>query len=66
MPRGKTPLALDLPRPTSWLDHPGVSKQDGAYEALRAAILNQTLPAGSRLPSSRALAARWQIALCRF
>lgn len=61
MPRGKTPLALDLPRPTSWLDHPGVSKQDGAYEALRAAILNKTLPAGSRLPSSRALAARWEL-----
>ena len=61
MPRGKTPLALDLPRPTSWLDHPGTSKQDGAYEALRAAILNKTLPAGSRLPSSRALAARWAL-----
>lgn len=61
MPRGKTPLALDLPRPTSWLEHAGVSKQDGAYEALRAAILNKTLPAGSRLPSSRALAARWEL-----
>ena len=61
MPRGKLPLALDLPRPTSWLDQPGVSKQDGAYEALRAAILGKVLPAGSRLPSSRALAARWEL-----
>ena len=39
MPRGKSPLALDLPRPTSWLDKAGVSKQDGAYEALRSAIV---------------------------
>jgi len=61
MPRGKLPLALELPRPTSWLDNPGISKQDGAYEALRAAILGKVLPAGSRLPSSRALAARWEL-----
>jgi len=61
MPSGKLPLAPDLPRPASWLDQPGVSKQDGAYEALRAAILGKTLPAGSRLPSSRTLAARWKL-----
>lgn len=61
MPRGKLPLALELPRPTSWLDNPGISKQDGAYEALRAAILGKVLPAGSRLPSSRVLAARWEL-----
>eukprot|EP01133_Synstelium_polycarpum_P017224 gene17224-20527_t len=61
MPRGKSPLALDLPRPTSWLDKAGVSKQDGAYEALRSAILTKVLPAGSRLPSSRTLAERWEL-----
>ncbi|WP_308923139.1 PLP-dependent aminotransferase family protein [Janthinobacterium sp. J1-1] len=61
MPRGKLPLALELPRPTSWLDNPGISKQDGAYEALRAAILGKVLPAGSRLPSSRVLAACWEL-----
>ncbi|MEX5629488.1 transcriptional regulator, GntR family [Pseudomonas poae] len=57
MSRGKTPSALDLPRPDS-LDR---GKQQGAYEALRAAILNRQLPAGSRLPSTRSLAERWQL-----
>ncbi|OEZ45759.1 HTH-type transcriptional regulatory protein GabR [Janthinobacterium sp. MP5059B] len=61
MPRGKSPHALDLPRPTSWLDKAGVNKQDGAYEALRSAILTKMLPAGSRLPSSRTLAERWEL-----
>lgn len=61
MPRGKSPLALDLPRPANWLDQEGVSKQTGAYEALRSAILGKLLPAGSRLPSSRTLAERWQV-----
>ena len=61
MPRGKSPHALDLPRPTSWLDKEGVNKQDGAYEALRSAILTKMLPAGSRLPSSRTLAERWEL-----
>ena len=61
MPRGKSPHTLDLPRPTSWLDKAGVSKQDGAYEALRSAILTKLLPAGSRLPSSRTLAERWEL-----
>nr|WP_314635399.1 PLP-dependent aminotransferase family protein [uncultured Janthinobacterium sp.] len=61
MPRGKLPHALDLPRPTSWLGQSGVSKQDGAYEALRSAILTKMLPAGSRLPSSRTLAERWEL-----
>src|SRR5450830_974424 len=61
MPRGKSPHALDLPRPTSWLAKAGVNKQDGAYEALRSAILTKMLPAGSRLPSSRTLAERWEL-----
>ncbi|MGK5026814.1 PLP-dependent aminotransferase family protein [Janthinobacterium sp. RB2R34] len=61
MPRGKLTLALELPRPTSWLDNPAISKQESAYEALRAAILGKVLPAGSRLPSSRALAAHWEL-----
>jgi len=61
MPRGKSPLPLDLPRPANWLDKEGVSKQTGAYEALRSAILGKLLPAGSRLPSSRTLAERWQV-----
>ena len=57
MSRGKTASALDLPRPDS-LD---ASKQQGAYEALRAAILNRQLAAGSRLPSTRSLAERWGV-----
>jgi GntR family transcriptional regulator/MocR family aminotransferase len=57
MSRGKAASALDLPRPDSL--HTG--KQQGAYEALRAAILNRQLPAGSRLPSTRSLAERWQV-----
>ena len=57
MSRGKAPSALDLPRPDS-LD---AGKQQGAYEALRAAILNRQLPAGSRLPSTRSLAERWLV-----
>ncbi len=57
MSRGKAPSALDLPRPDS-LD---AGKQQGAYEALRAAILDRQLPAGSRLPSTRSLAERWLV-----
>ena len=57
MSRGKAASALDLPRPDS-LD---AGKQQGAYEALRAAILNRQLPAGSRLPSTRSLAERWNV-----
>ncbi|MFL1546466.1 PLP-dependent aminotransferase family protein [Pseudomonas sp. O39] len=55
MSRGKAASALDLPRP----DTLEAGKQQGAYEALRAAILNRQLPAGSRLPSTRSLAERW-------
>ena len=57
MRRGKAPSALDLPRPDS-LD---AGKQQGAYEALRTAILDRQLPAGSRLPSTRSLAERWLV-----
>ncbi|TLG87186.1 PLP-dependent aminotransferase family protein, partial [Pseudomonas edaphica] len=57
MRRGKTAAILDLPRPDT-LD---VSKQQGAYDALRAAILNRQLPVGSRLPSTRSLAERWLV-----
>lgn len=57
MSRGKAASALDLPRPDS-LD---AGKQQGAYDALRAAILNRQLPAGSRLPSTRSLAERWLV-----
>ena len=57
MSRGKAASNLDLPRPDT-LD---VGKQQGAYEALRSAILTRQLPAGSRLPSTRSLAERWQV-----
>ena len=57
MSRGKAASALDLPRP----DGLDASKQQGAYAALRGAILNRQLPAGSRLPSTRSLAERWQV-----
>lgn len=57
MSRGKAASALDLPRPSS-LD---AGKQQGAYEALRTAILHRQLPAGSRLPSTRSLAERWLV-----
>ncbi|PHV07353.1 GntR family transcriptional regulator [Janthinobacterium sp. BJB412] len=59
MARGKSAAALDLPRPPG-LDG-AAGKQDTVYEALRAAILKKWLPAASRLPSSRELAARWGI-----
>ena len=57
MSRGKTASALDLPRPDT-LD---AGKQQGAYDALRGAILARQLPAGSRLPSTRSLAERWRV-----
>lgn len=57
MSRGKAASALDLPRPDT-LD---AGKQQGAYEALRTAILTRQLPAGSRLPSTRSLAERWLV-----
>ncbi|MET3131752.1 GntR family transcriptional regulator/MocR family aminotransferase [Oxalobacteraceae bacterium GrIS 1.11] len=61
MTRGKVPVPLDLPQPVA-LREGASGKQEAAYDALRDAILSQLLPAGSRLPSSRTLAARWGIA----
>ncbi|WP_317205183.1 winged helix-turn-helix domain-containing protein, partial [Janthinobacterium sp.] len=60
MTRGKVAVPLDLPQPAA-LHGAGAGKQEGAYAALRDAILGQVLPAGSRLPSSRTLAARWRL-----
>ncbi|WP_248752157.1 PLP-dependent aminotransferase family protein [Pseudomonas sp. MWU15-20650] len=57
MSRRKAPSTPDLPRPET-LD---AGKQQGAYEALRRAILSRQLPAGSRLPSTRSLAVRWLV-----
>ncbi|HAT32337.1 MAG TPA: GntR family transcriptional regulator [Janthinobacterium sp.] len=60
MTRGKVAVPLDLPWPAALRDG-GAGKQEAAYAALRDAILSQLLPAGSRLPSSRTLAERWQL-----
>jgi len=61
MARGKTEFALDLPCPAGLRDGSpaGDSKQDLVYATLRDAILGRLIPAGSRLPSTRMLAARW-------
>ncbi|MBJ7314306.1 PLP-dependent aminotransferase family protein [Rugamonas sp. CCM 8940] len=62
MARGKSAEALDLPRPPALDDgDSAATKQDTIYETLRAAILRKWLPADSRLPSSRELAARWGV-----
>lgn len=60
MPAEKSPpqvvfLPLGLPEP-------GVSLQRWLYEALRSAILAGRLPAGSKLPSTRALAEHYKLA----
>ncbi|QBF26386.1 PLP-dependent aminotransferase family protein [Pseudomonas tructae] len=57
MRTGKAAIALDLPLPTALAQ----GKQQGAYAALRDAILDKRLPAGTRLPSTRTLAERWQL-----
>ncbi|MBP1205676.1 GntR family transcriptional regulator/MocR family aminotransferase [Duganella sp. 1411] len=63
MARGKAGFALDLPRPAALLDASaagqGESKQEIVYATLREAILGRLIPAGGRLPASRALAQRW-------
>lgn len=62
MSRGKVSVPLDLPRPCGLNDDGrGLNKQESAYEALRGAILDKRLPAGSRLPSTRTLAQRWSL-----
>ena len=54
MPTDKSPpLVVFLPL---GMPEPGVSLQRWLYEALRSAILGGRLPAGSKLPSTRALA----------
>ncbi|MNH01581.1 HTH-type transcriptional regulatory protein GabR [compost metagenome] len=57
MRTGKAAIALDLPLPPALAQ----GKQQGAYAALRDAILDKRLPAGTRLPSTRTLAERWQL-----
>lgn len=61
MSRGKTALALDLPRPAALhgIDGAGRSKQEIVYATLRDAILTRLIQAGARLPSTRTLAKRW-------
>ncbi|MCY0386730.1 PLP-dependent aminotransferase family protein [Robbsia sp. Bb-Pol-6] len=62
MARGKTPIPLDLPLLAAQPVKDGcVTKQEGAYRALRDAILERLLPQGTRLPSSRVLAQRWRL-----
>ncbi|WP_347929229.1 PLP-dependent aminotransferase family protein [Pseudomonas helvetica] len=62
MSRGKVSVPLDLPQPGSLSDGSRVlTKQESAYEALRGAILEKLLPAGSQLPSTRTLAQRWSL-----
>ncbi|AOY96025.1 GntR family transcriptional regulator [Cupriavidus sp. USMAA2-4] len=42
--------------------HPGEVKQAWVYRQIRDGILGGALPAGARLPSTRSLAERWQLA----
>ncbi|MEE4463021.1 PLP-dependent aminotransferase family protein, partial [Azotobacter chroococcum] len=60
MPPEKTPpqvVFLPLGAP-----EPGASLQRWLYESLRSAILGRRLPAGSKLPSTRALAEHYNLA----
>ena len=60
MPAEKSPpQVVFLPLGTP---EPGVSLQRWLYEALRSAILGGRLPAGSKLPSTRALAEHYKLA----
>ena len=60
MPAEKSPpQVIFLPLGTP---EPGVSLQRWLYEALRGAILGGRLPAGSKLPSTRALAEHYKLA----
>lgn len=59
MAKGKVTVALELALPAPG---GGATKQARAYLALRDAILERRVRAGDPLPSTRALAARWQIA----
>ncbi|RQS36411.1 PLP-dependent aminotransferase family protein [Burkholderia sp. Bp8992] len=62
MPRGKAAIPLDLPRPSGLSAGSPQSKQECIADTIRGAILKRLLPADSPLPSSRTLAARWDIA----
>lgn len=62
MTRGKTAVALDLPRPAALAAETPQAKGAAIAAALRAAIVDGRLACGSPLPSSRTLAARWGVA----
>ena len=62
MTRGKTAVALDLPRPAALASETPHAKGAAIADALRAAIVDGRLACGSPLPSSRTLAARWGVA----
>jgi len=62
MARGKAAIHLDLPCPPGLADGSAPFKQDCISDALREAILNKLLPAGTWLPSTRTLALRWGVA----
>ncbi|MCA3936527.1 PLP-dependent aminotransferase family protein, partial [Burkholderia sp.] len=62
MPRGKAAIPLDLPRPAGLSADSPQSKQECIADTIRDAILKRLLPGDSPLPSSRTLAARWDIA----
>ena len=62
MTRGKTAVALDLPRPAALTAETPQAKGATIAAALRAAIVDGRLACGSRLPSSRTLATRWGVA----
>ncbi|HHT9038456.1 TPA: GntR family transcriptional regulator, partial [Burkholderia cenocepacia] len=62
MPRGKAAIPLDLPRPAGLSGGSPQSKQECIADTIRDAILKRLLPGDSPLPSSRTLAARWDVA----
>jgi len=62
MPRGKAAIPLDLPRPAGLSAGSPQSKQACIADTIRDAILKRLLPGDSPLPSSRTLAARWDVA----
>ncbi|WP_175823117.1 PLP-dependent aminotransferase family protein [Burkholderia sp. BCC0419] len=62
MPRGKAAIPLDLPCPAGLSGGSPQSKQECIADTIRDAILKRLLPGDSPLPSSRTLAARWDVA----
>ncbi|MPV59124.1 GntR family transcriptional regulator [Burkholderia sp. HI2761] len=62
MPRGKAAIPLDLPCPAGLSSGSPQSKQECIADTIRDAILQRLLPGDSPLPSSRTLAARWDVA----